>query len=219
MRLKTQLNTVRKALKQVRSTDITLELIWANLQVKLCNGLMSTLSHVEKVTSKIRWAGLGIQSRAKETIALHRIKQIKPVQFTWKGNQGIGVVAQTIGQLAPSLTTVSTVAAQTSAFTFQSANNKPVLIIRKDGEVEWHGKPSEAAEIMVKSFQFSIEDKQGITKAARRRYYLAACKNILNKAETMQHEEFIDFLKTQVYNKERRVIIDSLKGEKNDTIN
>ena len=113
------------------------------------------------------------------------------------------------GILTPSLTTVSTVAAQTSAFTFQSANNTPVLIIRKDGEVEWHGKPSEAAEIMVKSFQFSIEDKQGITKAARRRYYLAACKNILNKAETMQHEEFIDFLKTQVYNKERRVIMDS----------
>ena len=163
----------------------------------------------------------GILSRARETIALHRIKQIKPVQFTWKGNQGIGTgfVAQTIGQLAPSSTTVSTVAAQTSAFTFQSANNKPVLIITKDGEVEWHGKPSEAAEIMVKSFQFSIEDKQGITKAARRRYYLAACKNILNKAETMQHEEFVDFLKTQVYNKERRVIMDSLKGEEHDTVN
>ena len=155
----------------------------------------------------------GIHSQAKETISRHRIKQIKPVQFAWKNTQGTGFIAQPVGQLHPSVTTVSSVAAQTSAFTFQAANNKPVLIIRKDGEVEWHGKPSEAAAIMVKSFQFSIEDKIGITKAARRRYYLMACKNILNKAETMPHEEFVDFLKTQVYNKERRVIIDSLQGE------
>lgn len=155
----------------------------------------------------------GIHSQAEETINLHRLKKIKPVQFTWKGNQGIGVVAQTVGQLHPSFATVSSVAAQTSAFTFQSADNKPVLIITKNGEVEWHGKPSKAAQIMANCFQFKIEDVQGITKAARRRYYLTACKNILNKAETMQHEEFIDFLKTQVYNKEQRVIVDSLKGE------
>lgn len=215
MRLKTRLNTVREALNQVRLTDITLELIWAKLLVKLCSGLTFTLSHVEKATLKIRRVAFETQSRARETISLHQLKKIKPVQFTWKGNQGIGVgvVAQTIGQLHPSLSsTVSTVAAQTSAFTFQTADNKPVLIIRKDGEVEWHGKPSEAATVMAACFQFKVEDKQGVTKATRRRYYLTACKNILNKAEKMQHEEFIDFLKSQVYNRERRVIMDSLQG-------
>lgn len=108
---------------------------------------------------------------------------------------------------------------QTNSFTFRSPNNEPVLIITKDGDVKWHGKPSQAAEVLVNCFQFAAEDKLGITKAARRRYYLTACKNILNKAESMTHEEFLDFLKTQVYNKEKRVIMDSLKGEENDTVN
>ncbi len=88
-----------------------------------------------------------------------------------------------------------------------------MLIITKDGDVEWHGKPSEAADALVRTFQFKVEDMKGVTKAARRRYYLRACQNILNKAETMEHAEFIDFLKKHVYNKERTVIMDSLKYE------
>ena len=95
--------------------------------------------------------------------------------------------------------------------------NKPVLVITHEGDVEWHGKPSQAANIMVQSFQFAVEDKKGVTKAARRRYYLKACQNILNKAEKMEYEDFIDFLQKQVYNKERTVIMDSLRGENNDT--
>ena len=87
------------------------------------------------------------------------------------------------------------------------------MIITQDGDVEWHGKPSEAADCLVRTFQFAVEDMKGVTKAARRRYYLRACQNILNKAEKMEHTEFVDFLKKQVYNKERRVIMDSLKGE------
>jgi hypothetical protein len=100
-----------------------------------------------------------------------------------------------------------------NAITFHNQNSKPVLIITQDGDVEWHGKPSEAAEALKRTFTFAIEDKKGITKAARRRYYHRACKNILNKAEKMEHEELLDFLRKQVYNKERRVIMDSLKGE------
>ena len=97
-----------------------------------------------------------------------------------------------------------------NAFTFNAANNKPVLVITSDGEVEWHGKPSKAAEILVTSFQFAVEDKKGITKAARRRYYYKACKNI---AEGMEYHQFLDFLRKQVYNKERRVIVDGLTSE------
>ena len=95
---------------------------------------------------------------------------------------------------------------------FSNTKNEPVLVITKDGDVEWHGKPSEAAEAMKRTFQFTVEDMKGVTKAARRRYYLRACQNILNKAETMEHEEFIAFLQKRVYNKERTVIMDSLKG-------
>jgi accessory colonization factor AcfC len=102
--------------------------------------------------------------------------------------------------------------ANTPAFTFNNSNSKPILIITKDGDVEWHGKPSEAASIMVSSFQFAVEEQKGVTKAARRRYYYRACKNILNKAEKMEHKEFVDFLQKQVYNKERTIILDGLKG-------
>lgn len=120
--------------------------------------------------------------------------------------------ASTWGTLSPTLTLPQN-SFQTSAFTFQSENNKPVLVIRKDGEVEWYGKPSEAAEILKKSFQFAIEDQQGITKAARRRYYLKACQNLLRVSEHMEYEEFLAFLNKEVYNREQRVIIDSLTGE------
>ena len=102
--------------------------------------------------------------------------------------------------------------APTASITFKSSNDNTVLVITKDGDVEWHGKPSEAANVLTRSFQFAVENQQGITKAARRRYYLRACKNILNKAEKMEYDEFIAFLQKQVYNKERTVIMDVLKG-------
>jgi hypothetical protein len=102
---------------------------------------------------------------------------------------------------------------QRNTITLGNPSNPAVLVITQDGDVEWHGKPSEAADCLVRSFQFAVEDMKGVTKAARRRYYLKACQNILNKAEKMEHQEFLDFLQKQVYNKERRVIMDSLKGE------
>lgn len=139
-----------------------------------------------------------IQSRAKATISLHSINKIKPVSFAFNTSYNV------TSNFVPN-----------NSITFNSQVNKPVLVITHDGDVEWNGKPSEAADCLVRTFQFAVEDAKGITKAARRRYYLLACKNILNKAEKMEHIKFVDFLRKQVYNKERRVIIDSLKGEHN----
>jgi hypothetical protein len=99
--------------------------------------------------------------------------------------------------------------------TFQFKTNKipdPVLTITSDGDVVWNGKPSDAADVLVRSFQFAVENEKGITKAARRRYYALACRNLLNKAEQMNHDEFIAYLNKEVYNREQQVIIDSLKG-------
>jgi hypothetical protein len=138
------------------------------------------------------------QSRAKATIALHNISKIKPVSFAFNTSYNI------TSNFVPN-----------NSITFNTQASKPVLVITQDGDVEWNGKPSEAADCLVRTFQFAVEDAKGITKAARRRYYLRACQNILNKAEKMEHTEFVDFLRKQVYNKERRVIVDSLKGENN----
>ena len=132
-----------------------------------------------------------IQSRAKATIDRQNIKPISAGHFT--------LSHLTFAPMA--------------SITFKSSQDNTGLVITKDGDVEWHGKPSEAANVLTRSFQFAVENQQGITKAARRRYYLRACKNILNKAEKMEHDEFIAFLQKQVYNKERTVIMDNLKGE------
>lgn len=96
-----------------------------------------------------------------------------------------------------------------------SASGQPVLVIKHDGEAVWSGKPSEAADALVKNLTFRLEKTAGVTKAARRRYYYQACKNILDKAERMTHEEFIDFLRKHVYTREGQVIMDTLKDEQN----
>ena len=170
---------------------------------------------------------LEIQSRGKEIIARRAIEQIKPIKIDYTGNVGIGVTAKTVpfyntGNQNVALgyqaglfnvgTGISTAKIlPNNNITFNTPSN-PVLTITGDGDVIWSGKPSEAANILVQSFQFKVEQTKGFTKAARRRYYLKACQNILNKAEKMEYSEFIDFLRKQVYNRERKVIIDSLKG-------
>ena len=152
------------------------------------------------------------RSRARATIALRTIEQIKPVKFEWKpqgcNSSRTGHIWAGAGVQSPQY--ISTIPNNTITF---NQNNKPVLTITQDGDVEWTGKPSEAADSIMQVLQLRVEDKQGITKAARRRYYAAACRNILEQAENMEYEEFLAYLNREVYNREKTVILDSLKGE------
>ena len=227
MLLKTQFAKVKEWWKPGMPAVSTLDLITAKLLDKLSTGLIYILSPVERVMLKIQSAASATQSRAKGTIEAHRISKIKPVQFSYNPNIGFGYTAlqHSTGQyntavgyqagyaFAGAGLHINKTNAAANSIQFNNQDSKPVLIITKDGDVEWHGKPSEAAEALTRTFQFAVEDMKGVTKAARRRYYLRACQNILNKAEKMEHQEFLDFLQKQVYNKERRVIMDSLKGE------
>lgn len=166
------------------------------------------------------------QYQAKEIINLHRINKIKPVsynpnigfgyqalQHTTSGAYNTAIGYQAGYSFAGSGLHINKTNPNHNSIQFNNRDSKPVLVITQDGDVEWHGKPSEAAEALTRTFQFAVEDMKGVTKAARRRYYHRACKNILNKAEKMEHAEFLDFLRKQVYNKERRIIIDALRGE------
>jgi len=103
-----------------------------------------------------------------------------------------------------------------SQFTVNTSTGSSILTITQDGDVIWNGKPSDAAKILVNSFQMAVESKKGVTKAAKRRYYMLACQNLLKAAEQMEHEEFIAFLHKQVYNREHTVIMDALKGTNNE---
>ena len=224
MRLKMLLDTVKEWWKPVNGTVSMWDLTMAKVQDKLLTGLTSILYRVEKVTLKIRSEALETQSRARAIIGLRRIQQIKPIQWH-NPNVALGYNAlfhshstghynTAIGYAAGTGLGIGTYAyVPNNSIQFNSNTGKCVLTITADGDVEWTGKPSEAADILVQSFQFAVENKKGVTKAARRRYYLKACQNILNKAEKMDHSEFVDFLRKQVYNKERKVIMDALKGE------
>jgi hypothetical protein len=97
---------------------------------------------------------------------------------------------------------------------FNNTNTKPVLTITHDGDIIWDGKPSEAAEALKRTFQFTVEDMKGVTKAARRRYYWRAVDNLAKKSEQMSADEFVDFVRKQAYNRETRVLMDTLKGTK-----
>ena len=226
MRLKMHLEKVRNWWRPENATVSILDLIGANVRVKLSSGLIYILSHVEKAMLKIRSAASATQSQAKAIIALRTTEQIRHVAFSYNPNIGFGVSALKWNSSGQYNTAIGYQAGYTigtglsvnnsisnNNITFSNKDREPVLIITNDGDVEWHGKPSEAADALVRTFQFKVEDMKGVTKAARRRYYLRACQNILNKAERMGHDEFIDFLKKHVYNKERTVIMDSLKYE------
>ena len=175
---------------------LTWELIRARLLVKLLVGPIYILSHVEQAMSQIRSAASVLQYRAKATIDRHSIKNCNHIQGNW------------VGTMTPTYTNI-----HTSAFVFNDNQSKPVLVITKDGDVEWHGKPSEAADVLVRTFQITVENAKGVTKSARRRYYYLACKNLLKHAEHMEYEEFLAFLNREVYNRERKVIMDGLKNE------
>ena len=230
------LEKVKNWWKPENATVSILDLIGANVRAKLSSGLIYILSPVEKAMLKIRSGALETQSQAKATISLRAIQQIKPVQFTNSGlsgqvlqssGGGFGYTALKYPNTGHYNTAVGYQAGYAYAgsglhinktnpgansIQFNNKNSQPVLVITQDGDVEWHGKPSEAADALTRTFQFAVEDMKGVTKAARRRYYHRACKNILNKAEKMEHEEFLDFLRKQVYNKERRVLVDALQG-------
>jgi len=233
MRLKMLLDTAKKWWKPKDGTVTMLDLIWAKAQVKLCLGLTFILSPVEKAMSKIQRAVSEIRYQAKETI-LRRHIEATTIEFILPESSGpyqvhAGAGVGNVGFGYPNTGQYNTAIGYQAGYVKAGAglsianiipnnsiafnqNGKQVLVITNDGDVEWHGKPSEAADALVRTFQFKVEDMKGVTKAARRRYYLRACQNILNKAENMEHDDFIAFLQKRVYNKERRVIVDHLQG-------
>jgi len=174
------------------------------------------------------------RSRARATIALQTIKKIEPIKFTYSSAGSHGVIAQPVGTVLGSAYSIQASAGANGGsgsgiysigqihaphpphvITVHSADGKPVLVITRDGDVEWHGKPSEAAKVMVRSLQVKVEESKGVDKAARRRYYYLACRNLLSKAKQMDQEKFIDYLEKQVYNREIKIMWDALSNEQN----
>ena len=157
------LEKVRNKLTTETGTVSTLDLITAKVQVKLSTGLIYISSRVERAMSKIQLAASATRFLAKETIARRTIEQIKPVEFKWQSDsRQMGFTAQTVASWsAYNIPVSSGGTGQTATYvpnnniTFQSPT-KAILTITGDGDVIWNGKPSEAADIMVRSFGIAV---------------------------------------------------------------
>ena len=159
-----------------------------------------------------------IKAFIKAVLVQYRLNKIKPIEFKWKNDQTtqVGFIAQTVAMPAY-YTGMNKANPTANSIQFNNPSGKdPILTITHEGDVIWNGKPSEAADVLVRTFQLKIENINGMTSATRRRYYLQACQNLLKAAEQMEHEEFIAFLHKQVYNREHTVIMDALKGNNNE---
>jgi hypothetical protein len=168
-----------------------LALVKAQLTIKAVTAVNSVLMEIHGRLCTIRY-------RAKEVVKQHTV----PVSISGGVYVMPATSTYTIGtSVTPSIITVN------------SKDNKKIMEITSNGDVEWYGKPSEASRVMVQSLQMQVETTKGITKAAKRRYYYMACKNLLNKSKTMEHQDFLDFLEKQVYNRESKIIWDALSNE------
>ena len=184
------------------------ELVKAKIKVKILPKIIYLLSRLSSLILHIESTAMRSNLHAKDVIFQH--KWTSTMTTLNVANGGTGYTSPTHYYSAGINFSSSF---QNSGITFNSQGSNEILRITPEGDVKWSGTPSQAAEVFRQCLQFHVEDQVKFKAAARSRYYMLACKNILNKAETMQHDELLDFLKDQVYNRERKVIIDSLKGK------
>ena len=73
-------------------------------------------------------------------------------------------------------------------------DGKTVLVITKEGDVKWSGKPSQAAEHLKNVFVNLIDTKIA-EPVYRQRTYARACRSILHQVKSLNsREEIIDYL-------------------------
>lgn len=88
--------------------------------------------------------------------------------------------------------------------------SKEIMRITTDGRVIWYGKPSQAADVLKTLLENVIDDRVA-TPAMRERTYERACRSILARARTMDHEELIDFLERSLQNRSNKCILLALQ--------
>jgi len=88
-------------------------------------------------------------------------------------------------------------------------HNRVIMKITADGNVEWHGKPSEAADGLRTILENLIDER--VKPSTRERMYANACRSILAKAKTMTREELIEHLERSIDNRESKAVLLSLR--------
>lgn len=87
-----------------------------------------------------------------------------------------------------------------------------IVRITIDGDVQWRGKPSAAADVFTKVIANSI-DSRVASAGMRQRTYVRACEMILRKAREMTKEELVAFLEESVQNRKNHSVLLALKED------
>lgn len=85
-----------------------------------------------------------------------------------------------------------------------------VLKITHDGQVEWYGKPSQAALVLENTIG-NLIDTRTASAGMRERTYLRACQSLLSKARSMSKEEFVSYLETSISNRNSKAVLLALE--------
>ena len=87
-----------------------------------------------------------------------------------------------------------------------SGENGEVLSISSDGTIEWKGKPSKAAEILIRTVGGHL-DKIVIGKQAMERSYRRGIEKCLRMAREMDHDAFIDMLEQELQARTSKAVL------------
>lgn len=88
-------------------------------------------------------------------------------------------------------------------------NNRTIMRITAEGNVEWFGKPSEAADGLKTLLENLIDER--VKPSTRQRMYNNACRSILEKAKAMDKDELIEYLERSIENRESKAVMMSLR--------
>lgn len=95
-------------------------------------------------------------------------------------------------------------------------SHKTIMKITADGNVEWYGKPSQAADALRRTMESLIDDR--VKPSTRQRMYINACRSILSKARSLEKEDLIKFLEDSIENRESKAVILSLREIEDDSV-
>lgn len=100
-----------------------------------------------------------------------------------------------------------------STMSLRDGDNE-IMRITKEGDIEWYGKPSTAAKVLIDVLGNAIDSKAA-SAGMRQRTYTRACRSILNKAKSMSRDDLIAFLEESVQNRHNHSVLLSLQDDDN----
>ena len=102
--------------------------------------------------------------------------------------------------------TTTTLTTNPTLMVLINSSGEKVLMISNNGDITVNGSPNEAAQIFLKVLSHHI-DKEAAGKAALARSYKRAIQRCLRQIKSMDKEEFIALLETEIDNRNSKAVL------------